>query len=58
MFPLLDDSADYNSVSEKVNDCILLDGIYDEIELDDELYNELAKDLCMGVLRENMDDPD
>ena len=39
MLPLLDDNADYTSFSEKFNDCILLDGIDDEIELDDDLTN-------------------
>ena len=56
--PLLDDNANYTSFSENVNDLIFLDGIDDEIEFNDDLDNELAKDLWLGVLRDNMDNPD
>ena len=56
--PLLDDNANYTSFSENVNDLIFLDGIDDGIELNDDLDNELAKDLWLGVLRDNMDNPD
>ena len=31
ILPLLDDNVNYTSFSEKVNDCILIDGIYNEI---------------------------
>ena len=58
MLPLLDYNANYNSFSEKANYRIFLYGIYDEIELDDDLANELAKDLLLSVLRDNMDDLD
>ena len=58
MLPLLDDNADYTSFSEKVNDRILIDGIDNEIELDYDLANELTTDLWLGVLRDNMDNPD
>ena len=36
----------------------MLDGIDDDIELDDDLANDLAKDIWLVVLRENMDNPD
>ena len=55
---LLDDNANYNSLSEKFNNRILLNGIYDKIELDDDLENDLAKDLYLNVFRDNMDYPD
>ena len=57
MLPLLDDNADYTSFSEKVNDCILIDGIDNEIELDYDLANELSKYIWLGVLRDNIDGP-
>ena len=43
---------------KKINERILLDGIDDDIELDDDLSNKLAKDIWLGVLREKMDNPD
>ena len=58
MLPLLDYNAGYNSFSEIFNNRILLDGIDDQIELDDDLANELAKDIWTVVLRYNMDNPD
>ena len=58
MLPLLDYNANYTSLSENFNDCISLDGIDDDIELDDDLANELSKYLWLGVLRDNMDKPD
>ena len=45
MLPLLDYNAGYNSFSEIFNNRILLDGIDDQIELDDDLAKELAKDI-------------
>ena len=36
----------------------MLDGIDDEIGLDDDLANKLDKDIWLGLLRDNMDNPD
>ena len=58
MFPLLHENAEYTSFWEIVNDCILLYGIDNDIELYDDLANKFAKDLWLGVLRDSMDDPD
>ena len=58
MFPLLHENAEYTSFWEIVNDCILIYGIDNDIELYDDLANKFAKDLWLGVLRDSMDDPD
>ena len=57
ILPLLGDNSDYTSFSEYFNNCILLDGRDDEIELDYDLANELAKDLWLDLLRDNTDYP-
>ena len=43
MLPLLDDNSNYIYFSENSYDCILLYGVDDDIELDDDLAIELAK---------------
>ena len=58
MLPALRANPEYDSFKEVVNDSVLLDGIDDELDLDDDMAHELAKQMWLDVLQSNMDSTD
>ena len=58
LLPTLRDNPNYNDFKERVNDSVLLNGIDDEIGLDNDMAHELATGMWLNVLQANMTSED
>ena len=58
MPPTLQDNPDYDEFKEQVYDYILLNHIDDEVDLDGNMAHELAMQMWLDVLHENMNEKD
>ena len=56
--PTLRDKPDYDDFKKRVNGSVLLNGVYYEVDLDDDMAHELVKEMWLDVLQANLNSED